>query len=275
MINRSSKFSPGMRGALNDVLGGGAASVLTITFGLSYALLIFAGPLSPYLSYGLAATFIASTVLATILALGSSLPFAIAAPDSSTAAVSRDPDVVAGRANDGNRSLGAAAGAGPDHARPFDDRDGNRALRLRHHPHGPGHPLRALSRGRRLSRRHRPLDRSRCDQGHHRTSPAIRHARPVRQSDDLVGAGRGLRDGAGALSDLAPFAHFLWFAGHPGRWRDRGPSCVLARRHFARRGAGGGLDLSAAAIDHLHAAMASRRARRLSVAPACRISRAT
>ena len=75
-----------MRGALNDVLGGGAASVLTISFGLSYALLIFAGPLAPYLSYGLAATFIASAVFATILALGSSLPFAIAAPLSALCA---------------------------------------------------------------------------------------------------------------------------------------------------------------------------------------------
>ena len=52
--------------ALNDVLGGGAASVLTITFGLSYALLIFAGPLAPYLSYGVAATFISSAVLAAV-----------------------------------------------------------------------------------------------------------------------------------------------------------------------------------------------------------------
>lgn len=77
-----------MRGALRDVLGGSAASVLSITFGLSYALLIFTGPLSPYLSYGVAATFIASAVLATVLALGSSLPFAIAGPDSSTAAAS-------------------------------------------------------------------------------------------------------------------------------------------------------------------------------------------
>ena len=47
-----------VRTALNDVLGGSAASVLTITFGLSYSLLIFTGPLAPYLSYGLAATFI-------------------------------------------------------------------------------------------------------------------------------------------------------------------------------------------------------------------------
>lgn len=79
--------SPSVKRALNDILGGSAASVLTVTFGLSYALLIFAGPLSPYLAYGIAATFISSAVLAAIVALGSSLPFAIAAPDSSTAAV--------------------------------------------------------------------------------------------------------------------------------------------------------------------------------------------
>ena len=81
-----SGLSPWIRRALNDVLGGAAASVLTVTFGLSYSLLIFAGPLAPYLSYGVAATFIASAVLATIVALGSSLPFAIAGVDSSTAA---------------------------------------------------------------------------------------------------------------------------------------------------------------------------------------------
>lgn len=85
---RSSRFGPGVRVALRDVLGGSAASVLSVTFGLSYALLIFSGPLSQYLSYGVASTFIASAVLATVLALGSSLPFAIAGPDSSTAAVS-------------------------------------------------------------------------------------------------------------------------------------------------------------------------------------------
>lgn len=79
--------NPSVKRALNDMLGGGAASILTLTFGLSYSLLIFAGPLSPYLSYGIAATFISSAVLAAVIGLGSSLPFAIAAPDSSTAAV--------------------------------------------------------------------------------------------------------------------------------------------------------------------------------------------
>ena len=80
-------YRPGFRSALNDVLGGSAASVLTITFGLSYALLIFAGPLAPYLSYGVAATFISSAVIAAVVAVGSSLPFAVAGPDSSTAAM--------------------------------------------------------------------------------------------------------------------------------------------------------------------------------------------
>jgi len=51
------------------------------------ALLIFAGPLTPYLSYGVAATFISSTVLATIIAVGSSLPFAVGGPEGSTAAM--------------------------------------------------------------------------------------------------------------------------------------------------------------------------------------------
>jgi SulP family sulfate permease len=81
------RLDPVFKRALNDILGGGAASVLTVTFGLSYALLIFAGPLSPYLAYGITATFVSSAVLAAVVGLGSSLPFAIAAPDTSTAAV--------------------------------------------------------------------------------------------------------------------------------------------------------------------------------------------
>jgi len=87
VISQSVSFSAKLRAVLNDVLGGSAASVLNITFGLSYALLIFTGPLAPYLSYGVAATFISSTVLAAIIAAGSSLPFAVGGPESSTAAM--------------------------------------------------------------------------------------------------------------------------------------------------------------------------------------------
>ena len=72
---------------ISDVFGGAAASILTVAFGLSYALVIFAGPLAPYLAYGVAATFVSSAIIAAVLAGGSSLPFAIAGPDASTAAM--------------------------------------------------------------------------------------------------------------------------------------------------------------------------------------------
>jgi sulfate permease, SulP family len=87
VVSRSFSLDPRVRAALGDVLGGTAASVLTITFGLSYSLLIFAGPLAQYLSYGVAATFISSAVLAAVIAAGSSLRFAIGGPESSTAAM--------------------------------------------------------------------------------------------------------------------------------------------------------------------------------------------
>jgi SulP family sulfate permease len=79
--------SPNFRAALHDILGGTAASVLTVAFGLSYSLLIFSGPLAPYLSYGVATTFLSSAILGAVIALRSSLPFAIGAPESSTTAV--------------------------------------------------------------------------------------------------------------------------------------------------------------------------------------------
>jgi sulfate permease, SulP family len=85
-IGLSPRISP--QAIFKDILGGGAASVLTVTFGLSYSLLIFGGALSPYLAYGVAATFISSAILAGVIAVGSSLPFAISGPDSSTAAMS-------------------------------------------------------------------------------------------------------------------------------------------------------------------------------------------
>ena len=79
--------SPGVKTAVNDVLGGTAVSVLSATFGLSYSLLIFSGPLTPFLSFGVATTFTSSALIGAVLALRSSFPFAIAAPESSSAAV--------------------------------------------------------------------------------------------------------------------------------------------------------------------------------------------
>ena len=109
MVSQSISFSPKFRPALNDVLGGTAASVLTVTFGLSYSLLIFAGPLAPYLSYGVASTFISSAVLAAVIALGSSFPFAIAGPGKFHRGDDGNPGVIAGRTHGRRRSGGSAA----------------------------------------------------------------------------------------------------------------------------------------------------------------------
>jgi len=72
---------------LTDVFSGVLVSVLTISFGLSYAVLIFAGPLATFLPYGITATFISATIIAGTISIGSSFRFAVAGPESSTAAV--------------------------------------------------------------------------------------------------------------------------------------------------------------------------------------------
>jgi sulfate permease, SulP family len=70
-----------------DLLAGAVCGIVSLAFGLSFAALIFSGPLTPWLAYGIAASFIASSVAALVVALGSTLPFSIAGPDSSTSAV--------------------------------------------------------------------------------------------------------------------------------------------------------------------------------------------
>src|SRR5271169_5157815 len=76
-----------MRTGLTDVFAGTIWSVLTITYSLSYAALIFSGPLAHFLSYGIAVTFMSAAVGGAFVALRSSLPFAVAGPDSSTSVV--------------------------------------------------------------------------------------------------------------------------------------------------------------------------------------------
>ena len=69
------------RAGLTDVFAGTICSVLSIAYCLSYAALIFTGPLEHVLSYGVAVTFLSAAVGGSIVALRSSLPFAIAGPD--------------------------------------------------------------------------------------------------------------------------------------------------------------------------------------------------
>jgi sulfate permease, SulP family len=81
------KLQFSLRTGLTDVFAGTVCSVLTIAYSLSYAALIFSGPLQHFLSYGIAITFMSAAVGGAIVALRSSLPFAVAGPDSSISVV--------------------------------------------------------------------------------------------------------------------------------------------------------------------------------------------
>lgn len=70
-----------------DVFAGLITSTIAVAYGLSFAALIFAPPLTPWLAYGIAATFLTTAVSSAIVAARGSLPFAIAGPDGATAAV--------------------------------------------------------------------------------------------------------------------------------------------------------------------------------------------
>jgi sulfate permease, SulP family len=72
---------------LVDVFAGTICSTLSVAYSLSYAALIFAGPLQHQLSYGIAVTFLSAAIGGSIVALRSSLPFAIAGPDSSAVVI--------------------------------------------------------------------------------------------------------------------------------------------------------------------------------------------
>jgi SulP family sulfate permease len=60
---------------------------MTVAYGLSFAALIFSASLHTWLAYGIAATFITTAIGGSFVAARSSLPFAIAAPDGATAAI--------------------------------------------------------------------------------------------------------------------------------------------------------------------------------------------
>ncbi len=76
-----------LRAGLTDVFAGTVCSILSIAYCLSYAALIFTGPLEHLLSYGIAVTFLSAAIGGAIVALRSSLPFAVAGPDSSISVV--------------------------------------------------------------------------------------------------------------------------------------------------------------------------------------------
>ncbi len=70
-----------------DLLGGLSSSVLAIAYCFSFASLIFAPSLSPWLANGVVATFLTMAISAAVMSARSSLPFVIAGPDGATSAV--------------------------------------------------------------------------------------------------------------------------------------------------------------------------------------------
>jgi len=56
---------------LRNIFAGSICSILSIASGLSYAALIFSGPLAPWLAYGIAVTFLSTAVSAFVVALRS------------------------------------------------------------------------------------------------------------------------------------------------------------------------------------------------------------
>ena len=78
---------PRAQAALTDVFAGLVCSILSIAYCLSYAALIFNGPLGQALAYGVAVTFLSAAIGGSIVAWRSSLPFAVAGPDSSISVV--------------------------------------------------------------------------------------------------------------------------------------------------------------------------------------------
>jgi len=72
--------------AVVDIFAGVVAGVVNIIYSISYAALIFSGPLAEFLPFGISSALITATVTATIMALGSSFRFGAGGPDSDAAA---------------------------------------------------------------------------------------------------------------------------------------------------------------------------------------------
>jgi len=70
-----------------DVLSGAVTSVIILSSTLGYAAFIFSGPLIGALHYAVGFGLISAGVMAIVISLGCSAPFAIAGPDSRSAAV--------------------------------------------------------------------------------------------------------------------------------------------------------------------------------------------
>lgn len=72
---------------LPNVIAGAISGLVSVTYSLSFAALIFSEHLAPHLSVGIRSALISATLVAIVVACRSSFTFAIAGPDSNTAAI--------------------------------------------------------------------------------------------------------------------------------------------------------------------------------------------
>ncbi len=81
---------------IKDIISGFITPIMIIATSLSYAVLIFSGPLSDHLAIGAGFSLIGAGVTAIVFAVASGLPFAISGPDSKAVAVMASIAVVIG-----------------------------------------------------------------------------------------------------------------------------------------------------------------------------------
>lgn len=88
---------------LPNVLAGLTVGLVSLTYSVSFAALIFTGNLSPGFPQGVGSALITSAIVGAIVALRSSFPFAIAGPDSTaTAAIALMTAAIAGEIQHSN-----------------------------------------------------------------------------------------------------------------------------------------------------------------------------
>ena len=121
---------------------------MTVAYGLSFAALIFSASLHTWLAYGIAATFITTAIGGSFVAARSSLPFAIAAPDGATAAITATLAATEAQRLTENGAARRPFGPGHDRGGPRDVADRHSAFLPRPRAGGrrdPLHPLPRLS----------------------------------------------------------------------------------------------------------------------------------
>ena len=73
--------------AMHDVISGLVVSLVMVSYSLSFAVLIFSGPLAGYLALGVPVTLLSAGLCGIMVALGGSMRMSIAGPDTATMAV--------------------------------------------------------------------------------------------------------------------------------------------------------------------------------------------